>query len=102
MLSLFLEKRTLELQPLAEKITTLLMKYPGSRVAKFAFPEIFLREYDHVLKPKDWGYSNMDAFIRALGDVIEVRKNLFLPLFILKGLCHGKFDIFFIRAELKL
>ena len=77
MFSLFLEKRTLELQPLAEKITTLLMKYPGSRVAKFAFPEIFLGEYDHVLKPKDWGYSNMDVLIRALGDVIEVIKFFF-------------------------
>ena len=97
--SLFLEKRTLELQPLAEKITTLLMKYPGARVAKFAFPEIFLREYDHVLKPKDWGYSNMDVLIRALGDVIEVRKNLFSPLFILKGLCHGKFHILLSRLS---
>lgn len=94
MFSLFSEKRTLELQPLAEKITTLLMKYPGSRVAKFAFPEIFLREYDQVLKPKDWGYSNMDALIRALGDVIEVSNNLFSPLYILKGLCHGKFHVF--------
>ena len=55
-----------------------------------------------MLKPKDWGYSNMDALIRALGDVIEVRKNLFSPLFILKGLCHGKLHIFFITAELKL
>ena len=75
------------------------MKYPGSRVAKFAFPEIFLREYDQVLKPKDWGYSNMDALIRALGDVIEVRKNLFSPLFILKGLCHGKLHILLSRLS---
>ena len=75
------------------------MKYPGSRVAKFAFPEIFLREYDHVLKPKDWGYSNMDALIRALEDVIEVRKNLFSPLFILKGLCHGKLHTFLSRLS---
>ena len=69
------------------------MKYPGSRVAKFAFLEIFLREYDQWLKPKDWGYSNIDALIRALGDVIEVRNNLLSHLFKLKGLCHGKFHI---------
>ena len=50
-----------------------------------------------MLKPKDWGYSNMDALIRALGDVIEVRKNLFSPIFILKGLCHGKLHIFLSR-----
>ena len=37
-----------------------------------------------MLKPKDWGYSNMDALIRALGDVIEVSNNLFSPLYILK------------------
>ena len=47
-----------------------------------------------MLKPKDWGYSNMDALIRALGDVIEVSNNLFSPLYILKGLCHGKFHVF--------
>lgn len=101
MFSLFLEKRTLELQPLAEKITTLLMKYPGSRVAKFAFPEIFLREYDQVLKPKDWGYSNMDALIRALGDVIEVSNNLFSPYIYLRGCVMASFT-FLITAELKL
>ena len=54
-----------------------------------------------MLKPKDWGYSNMDALIRALGDVIEVSNNLFSPLYILKGLCHGKFHVL-ITAELKL
>ena len=54
-----------------------------------------------MLKPKDWGYSNMDALIRALGDVIEVSNNLFSPLYILKGLCHGKVHVL-ITAELKL
>ena len=71
---LFADKRSPGLKPLVDKITTLLMKYPGSRVAQFAFPDIYLREYDHVLKPKDWGYTNMDALTRALGDVIEVRQ----------------------------
>ena len=66
-------KLSSQLQPLTDKITTLLMKFPGSRVAQFAFSDIFLREYSHVLKPKDWGYTNMDALIRALADVIEVR-----------------------------
>ena len=51
-----------------------------------------------MLKPKDWGYSNMDVLIRALGDVIEVIKFSF-PLYILKGLCHGKFHMFLSRLS---
>ena len=70
---MFAGKLSSQLQPLTDKITALLMKFPGSRVAQFAFSDIFLREYSHVLKPKDWGYTNMDALMRALADVIEVR-----------------------------
>jgi len=62
------------LRPLADKITALLLKYPGCRVAQFALADIFLREYGRVLKPRDWGFTGMDALIRALGDVVEVRQ----------------------------
>ena len=73
------------------------MKYPGSRVAQFAFSDIFLREYGQMLKPKDWGCTNLDALILALGDIVEVRplKNLlFVCLFFRSvgvGLSAGPF-----------
>ena len=69
------DKTSLTLRPLADKITALLLKYPGCRVAQFAFADIFLREYGQVLKPKDWGSTSMNDLIQSLGDVIEVRKS---------------------------
>ena len=68
------------LRPLADKITALLLKYPGCRVAQFAFADIFLREYGRVLKPKDWGCTGMNALIRALGDVVEVSRQSSLDI----------------------
>lgn len=82
--SLLADKMSPTLRPLADKITALLLKYPGCRVAQFAFGDIFLREYGRVLKPKDWGCTGMNALIRALGEVVEVRQSswlLFLLLF---------------------
>lgn len=61
------------LQPLADKITKLLMKFPASRVAQFAFSDIYLSEYGQVLKPKEWGFGNIDALMRALGNILEVQ-----------------------------
>ena len=74
-ISLPVDKTSLTLRPLADKITALLLKYPGCRVAQFAFADIFLREYGQVLKPKDWGCTNMNDLIQSLGDVTEVRQS---------------------------
>ena len=68
-------------------------------MAQFAFSDIFLREYGQMLKPKDWGCTNLDALILALGDIVEVRplKNLlFVYLFFRRvgvgvGLSAGPF-----------
>lgn len=81
--SLLADKMSPTLRPLADKITALLLKYPGCRVAQFAFADIFLREYGRVLKPKDWGCTGMNALIRALGEVVEVRQSSWLLFFLL-------------------
>lgn len=81
--SLLADKMSPTLRPLADKITALLLKYPGCRVAQFAFADIFLREYGRVLKPKDWGCTGMNALIRALGEVVEVRQSSWLLLLLL-------------------
>ena len=78
--SLLADKMSPSLRSLADKITVLLLKYPGCRVAQFAFADIFLREYGRVLKPKDWGCTGMNALIRALGEVVEVRRSWLLRL----------------------
>lgn len=75
---LLADKTSPTLRPLADMITALLLKYPGCRVAQFAFADIFLREYGQVLKPKDWGCNGMNALIRALGDIVEVRQSSWL------------------------
>lgn len=71
----FADKLPAGLRPLADKITKLLLKFPGSRVARFAFLNIYFREYGQVLKPKDWGFGNIDELVRALGEILEVRMN---------------------------
>ncbi|XP_022794519.1 meiosis regulator and mRNA stability factor 1-like [Stylophora pistillata] len=67
------DKPSPRLQLLSDKITKLLLKYPGCRVAEFAFADIFLREYGQMLKPKDLGFTSMASLIQALGDVLEVQ-----------------------------
>ena len=71
----FADKLPAGLRPLADKITKLLLKFPGSRVARFVFSDIYFREYGEVLKPKDWGFGNVDELVRALGEILEVRMN---------------------------
>lgn len=44
-------------------------------MARFAFADIYYREYGEVLKPKDWGFGNVDDLVRALGEILEVRMN---------------------------
>ena len=44
-------------------------------MARFAFLDIYFREYGQVLKPKDWGFGNVDELVRALGEILEVRVN---------------------------
>ena len=88
--SFFADKMSPTLRPLADKITALLLKFPGCRVAQFAFADIFLREYGRVLKPKDWGCTGMNALIRALGDVVEVRQDSWMLLLLLCSLRKRK------------
>lgn len=62
-----------ELQPLANEVTNLLLKFPGCRVAESSFADNFRQEYGKMLKPEDWGFTTMASLVQALGDVLEVR-----------------------------
>ena len=93
------------LQPLADKITKLLMKFPASRVAQFAFSDIYLSEYGQVLKPKEWGFGNIDALMRALGNILEVRIEFFklvCSLFCANGSTSSRYHIDVMHAESRL
>ena len=95
------DKMSPTLRPLADRITALLLKYPGCRVAQFAFADIFLRDYGRVLKPKDWGCTGMNTLIRALGDVVEVRQSSLILLLLLCSFVKVN-DCFFDSCESKI
>lgn len=53
-------------------MTTVLMKFAGFRVARLAFPELYLQQYGQPIRPKDLGHRNLDQVIAALPHVVEV------------------------------
>ena len=81
------------------------MKFPASRVAQFAFSDIYLSEYGQVLKPKEWGFGNIDALMRALGNILEVRIEFFklvCSLFCANGSTSSRYHIDVMHAESRL
>ena len=61
-----------KLRPVTNQIISLLMKYPGCRVARLGFLDLFARFYGQTLRPKVWGYHSVDTLLSDLPDV-EVR-----------------------------